>query len=293
LHFQIPPRSFRPVLSFSPFSCLMNIPSIRSTNPASPETNQRLPTLQDRVVWITGAGSGIGRAMAVGFATAGAKVAVTGRRIEVLHETASQIGETALVVPADVSKADQVERAYETVSQTWGAVDILVNNAGRNSSQRHLHQLTVAEMSSMLDVNLKTAFLCSMAVLPAMRARKSGTLIHIGSMSATMVFPTAGASYAAAKAGVRQMSAHINAEEGIHGIRSICIHPGEVATEILASRPKPPTPAEQALMLQAEDIATMAVFVAGLPGRVTVSDLTIVPTDNQAWRSYAQAIANG
>jgi NADP-dependent 3-hydroxy acid dehydrogenase YdfG len=271
----------------------MNNPSICSTNPGNDETMERRPTLQDRIVWITGAGSGIGRAMAIVFAAAGAKVALTGRRLDALTETASQIGETALVVPADVSDADQVAQAYDTVHQAWGAVEILVNNAGRNSSKRHWHQLTVTEMSSMLDVNLKTAFLCSMMVLPAMRSRKCGTLIHVGSMSATMVFPTAGASYAAAKSGLRQMSAHINAEEGIHGIRSICIHPGEVATEILTSRPNPPTQAEQGLMLQADDIATTAVFAAGLPARVTVSEITIVPTDNQAWRSYAQAIANG
>jgi len=92
---------------------------------------------------------------------------------------------------------------------------------------------------------------------------------------------------------VRQMSAHINAEEGIHGIRSICINPGEVATEILAARPNPPTEAERALMLQAEDIAAAALFAAGLPPRATVSDMTIVPTNNQAWRSYAHAIAKG
>jgi len=269
------------------------IPSIGSMDPANHEKIQRLPILQDRIVWITGAGSGIGRAIAIVFAEAGARVALTGRRIDALAETALEIGETAMVVPADVSDADQVTEAYETVNKAWGAVDVLVNNAGRNSSKRHLRQLTVAEMSSILDVNLKTAFLCSMAVLPAMRARKAGTLIHVGSMAATMVFPTAGASYAAAKSGVRQMSAHINAEEGIHGIRSICIHPGEVATEILATRPKPPTQAEQALMLQAKDVATVALFAAGLPARVTVSDLTIVPTDNQAWRSFARAIANG
>jgi NADP-dependent 3-hydroxy acid dehydrogenase YdfG len=254
---------------------------------------QRMPILQDRVVWITGAGSGIGRAVAIGFATAGARVALTGRRVDALAETASEIGQAAIVVPADVINSDQVAAAYETVRKTWGSVDVLVNNAGRNTSKRHLPQLTVEEMSSLLDVNLKAAFLCSMAVLPAMRERKAGTLIHVGSMAATMVYPTAGASYAAAKSGVRHMSAYINAEEGIHGIRSICINPGEVATEILASRPNPPSPAEQALMLQAEDIAATAVFAAGLPPRATVSDITIVPTDNQAWRSSAVAIAKG
>jgi NADP-dependent 3-hydroxy acid dehydrogenase YdfG len=266
----------------------MNILSDSSVNSA---TQENVQILRDRIVWITGAGSGIGRAIAIAFAAAGARVALTGRRVDALAKTASEIGETAMVVPADVSDADQVAEACETVSKAWGGVDVLVNNAGRNSSKRHLGQLTVAEMSSMLDVNLKTAFLCSMAVLPAMRVRRAGTLIHIGSMAATMVFPTAGATYAAAKSGVRQMSAHINAEEGIHGIRSICIHPGEVATEIMAARPKPPTEAEQALMLQVEDVAAVALFAAGLPARATLSEITILPTDNQAWRSYAHAIA--
>jgi len=252
-----------------------------------------MPTLQDRIVWITGGGSGIGRAMAKGFAAAGARVALTGRRVDALAQTASAIGRAAMVVPADVTNADQIAEAYETIRKAWGAAEVLVNNAGANCSKRHLRQLTVAEMSSLLDVNLKAAFLCSMAVLPAMRASQNGTLIHIGSMAATMVFPMAGASYAAAKAGVRLLSAHINAEEGIHGIRSICINPGEVATEILAARPSPPTPAEEALMLQAEDIAAAALFAAGLPRRATVSEMTIVPTDNQAWRSHAHAIAKG
>jgi NADP-dependent 3-hydroxy acid dehydrogenase YdfG len=271
----------------------MNIPQSVSMNPADQEKMHQLPTLEDRIVWITGAGSGIGRAIAIAFAASGARVALTGRRIDALAGTASEIGKAAIVVPADVSDADQVAEAHETVFKAWGTVDVLVNNAGRNSSKRHLPQLTVAEMASMLDVNLKAAFLCSMAVLPSMRARKAGTLIHIGSMASTMVLPTAGASYAAAKSGVRQMSAHINAEEGIHGIRSICIHPGEVATEILAARPNPPTQAEQALMLRAEDIAAVALFAVGLPARATVSDITIVPTDNKPWRSYAHAIAEG
>ena len=117
----------------------------------------RMPTLQDRIVWITGAGSGIGRAIAIGFAAAGARVALTGRRVDALAQTASEIGQAAIVVPADVTNADQVAEAYETVNKAWGAVDVLVNNAGRNSSKRHMRQLTVAEMSSLLDVQGKPA----------------------------------------------------------------------------------------------------------------------------------------
>ena len=89
-----------------------------------------MPTLQGRIVWITGAGSGIGRAIAIGFAAAGARVALTGRRVEALAETASEIGPAAIAVPADVTDADQVAQAHETVNESWGAVDVLVNNAG-------------------------------------------------------------------------------------------------------------------------------------------------------------------
>ena len=95
-----------------------------------------MPTLQDRIVWITGAGSGIGRAIANGFAAAGARVALTGRRVDALAQTASEIGQAAIVVPADVTNADQVAEAYEAVQKAWGAVDVLVNNAGGNSSKR-------------------------------------------------------------------------------------------------------------------------------------------------------------
>ena len=86
------------------------------------------------------------------------------------------------------------------------------------------------------------------------------------------------------------MSAHLNAEEGVNNIRSICIHPGEVATEILDRRPVPPTADERARMLHAVDVAAAAVFAASMPARATVADLTITPTDNQFWRGFAQGL---
>ncbi len=249
--------------------------------------------LTDRIVWVTGAGSGIGRATAIAFAAAGARVSLTGRRADALAETAAAIGQAATVVPADLTDPEQVTEAYDTIVRLWGGVDVLVNNAGANARKRYLRDLSGADLATILDVNLKAPFLCSMAVLPGMRARRSGTLIHIGSVAGTTTFPASGSGYGASKAGVRHLSAHINAEEGIHGIRSVCINPGEVATAILDSRPKPPSQADRALMLQAEDIAAAAVFAAGLPARATVADMTILPTDNQFWRATAQAIAEG
>ena len=248
--------------------------------------------MEGKLVWVTGAGSGIGRATAVAFARAGARVALTGRRPEALAETAALIDQ-ATVVPADLTDPAAITRAHAAVAAALGPVDVLVNNAGSNTPGRYWRDLTAEAVSGLLDVNLRGPFLCALAVLPGMRAKGAGTLIHIGSVAAVMLFPPSGAAYSASKAGLRQMSAHLNAEEGVNGIRSVCIHPGEVATDILDRRPVPPTAAERALMLQAEDVAAAALFVAGLPARATVADLTIVPTDIQAFRPFAQALHAG
>lgn len=242
-------------------------------------------------VWVTGAGSGIGRATAIAFANAGARVALTGRRADALAETAAMIPGGALQIPADLSDATEVTRAHDAVVAALGPVSVLVNNAGTNAPKRHVSDLTVDGLDNVIAVNLAGPFRCALAVIPAMRASGGGTLIHIASMAGVMLFPPSGPAYGATKAAVRVMSDHINAEEGIHGIRSIVINPGEVATPILDRRPRPPSAEERAVMLHAEDIAAAAVFAAGLPGRATVTDMTILPTDNQVWRAFAHSIA--
>ena len=249
--------------------------------------------MPERLVWITGAGSGIGRAIALAFAKDGARVALTGRREDRLLETAAMIGAGAQAFPADLTDPAEVERVHAAVEAGCGPIDILVNNAGGNARRRHWHQLSTADMAAVLDVNLRAPFMCTLAVLPAMRVRRGGTLIHIASVAGTSQFPVSGPSYTVAKHGLRAMSASINAEEGIHGIRSICINPGEVETEILATRPVPPVAADRARMLQPEDIAATAVFAASLPARASIVDMTVLPTDNAFWRSTAQAIAQG
>ena len=250
--------------------------------------------LQGRIVWITGAGTGIGRAMALAFAEAGCRVAITGRTEDTLAETqrlVQEAGGTVLAVPADVTEPDDVTRAHAAVVAAYGDPDILVNNAGGNAKRRHWADLQPADMAAVVDVNLKGPFLCSLAVLPAMRARRGGMLIHTASVAGTGIFSVSGPSYTASKHGARAMSATINAEEGIHGIRSVCINPGEVATPILDSRPRPPTAEERAIMVQPEDIAAAAVFAARMPARTCMAEMTIAPTDNAFYRSSAHAIA--
>ncbi|MGI4950599.1 MAG: SDR family oxidoreductase [Janthinobacterium lividum] len=250
-----------------------------------------MAALANRVVWVTGAGSGIGRAIAVAFAGAGCRVAISGRRTAQLEETAALLPSPPLIVPADVADADQVTAAHHQVVAALGPVDILINNAGVNTPRRHWRNLTPADMGQLVDVNLKAPFLCTLAVLPAMRAQGRGLLIHVVSNAATGIYAVAGPTYTAAKHGARAMSATLNAEEGIHGIRSVCINPGEVETPILDNRPSPVSAADRALMVQPEDIAAAALFAAQLPPRTCMAEMLITPTDNNFHRATARRLA--
>lgn len=250
--------------------------------------------ISGRAVWITGAGTGIGRALALAFAAAGCRLALTGRSRDSLAETQRMVeaaGGSATLAIADVADAHAVTQAHLAVTAALGDVDILVNNAGTNARKRHWSELSPADMAAVVDVNLKGPFLCSLAVLPAMRERRDGLLIHVASVAGTGIFAVSGPAYTASKHGARAMSATINAEEGIHGIRSVCINPGEVATPILDTRPRPPSKEERAIMIQPEDIAAAAVFAAQLPARTCMAEMTITPTDNQFYRATAKAIA--
>ena len=250
--------------------------------------------LAGRSVWITGAGTGIGRAMALAFAAAGCRLALTGRSRETLAETQAMVeaaSGSAMLALADVGRAAEVTRAHRAVADALGDVEILVNNAGVNTPRRNWRHLSPEDMERLVDVNLKGPFLCSLAVLPAMRERRAGTLIHVVSNAATGIFSVSGPAYTASKHGARAMSATINAEEGIHGIRSVCINPGEVATPILDKRPRPPSAEERAIMVQPEDVAATAVFATCMPPRTCLAEITITPTDNSFYRANAHAIA--
>lgn len=244
--------------------------------------------LAGRTAWITGAGSGIGRAIAIAFAAEGARLILTGRRRAPLEETAGMLpGGPARVLPADLTDPAQVEAA----AREAGAIDILVNNAGMNITRRHWHQLTPETAKSLIEANLTAPFLTSLAVLPGMAARGEGLIIQIASMAGKTVSTLSGVGYTAAKTGYVALSQTINVEHGIHGIRSTAICPGEVATPILDQRPVPPTAEERARMLQPEDVAAAALFVATLPPRVLINEMLVNPTWNRSLLAAAQKVA--
>ncbi len=247
--------------------------------------------LEGKTAWVTGAGTGIGRAIAIAFAAEGAKVALTGRREAPLKETAELMQGQAQIVPADLTDPAQVERATRAVAQGIGGPDILVNNAGVNLPRRYLHQLTPEAIKSLVDGNLTAPFYTSVAVLPGMRARGGGMIIQIASMAGKNISFLSGPGYTAAKHGFVALSQSINQENGIHGIRSCCICPGEVATPILKNRPEPVPQEDIERLLQPEDLAAMAVFAATMPPHVNITEMLVVPTYMRLIAPNARKIA--
>jgi NADP-dependent 3-hydroxy acid dehydrogenase YdfG len=243
-------------------------------------------TLDGQVAWVTGAGSGIGQAAALALAKAGMRLALTGRGRDALERTADLVraaGGEALVAPADMGVADDVQRAWEAVQAAWGRCDLLVNAAGLNVPQRGWSEITPSGIDAVVGVNLNGPFYASRAVLPAMRAQQSGLIIHVSSWAGRYVSKLTGPAYSAAKHGLVALSESLNQEECGHGIRSCCICPGEVATPLLDKRPVPVTAEDKGRMLQAEDLAETILFVARLPASVCVNEILISPTWNRGY----------
>jgi len=161
-------------------------------------------TLENQVAFITGAGSGIGRAIALELARQGARVACCGRKIERLEETKRLIedeGGAAICAPADILEADQVRRAVETTREKFGAIDILFNNAGRFDSIAGVHEADRQEWWRDVEVNLKGSFLLIREVLPQMIERDAGVIINMDGGR-----PVGGSGYACGKAGLMELT---------------------------------------------------------------------------------------
>lgn len=246
--------------------------------------------LAGKIAWVTGAGSGIGEAAALKLAEEGAVLVLTGRRAAPLEALAARIravGGTAEVQPADLMEKDAVKAVGAFIAGRFGRLDILVNNAGLNITPRRWSVLSPEGVDELVRGNLSSAMYCVTVALPLMRAQKDGVLIHTASMAGRVISPLSGAGYTAAKHGVVAMSHTINMEEGVNGIRSCVVCPGEVATPILDKRPNPVSAEERARMVQSEDVGDLIRYVACLPPHVVLNEVWI----NPAWnRSYVAAM---
>jgi NAD(P)-dependent dehydrogenase (short-subunit alcohol dehydrogenase family) len=245
--------------------------------PLNPEPQASSP-VQHAIV-VTGAGSGVGRAIALKFAAEGWRVALVGRRPEALAATASlavtEADGRVAAFPCDVTSAKAVAAMGAAVLERFGAVDVLVNAAGINIPRRSFETLAIEDWHRVFDTNLHGAYYCVQAFLPQMRERRTGTIININSDVGKTARELAGAAYVASKFGLRGLTQQINAEQRAHGVRACSLCPRDINTPLLDQRPQPPSPDARARMLQPEDLAACAWLVATLPPRVVLDEISL------------------
>lgn len=229
-------------------------------------------------VVVTGAGSGVGRAVALKFAAEGWRVALVGRRTDALAETAALAGSTEdriAIFSCDVGAPDEVEAMGAAVLARFRDVDVLVNSAGINVRQRSLDTLSLDDWQRVLTTNLHGAYYCIRAFLPGMRARRTGTIVNINSDVGKTARDLAGAAYVSSKFGLAGLTQQINVEERAHGVRACSIFPRDVNTPLLDKRPHPPPPDVRARMLQPEDLAACVWLAATLPPHAILDEITL------------------
>ncbi len=240
--------------------------------------------LKDKVVLITGGGSGVGLATAGHFLAEGAKVAIAGRDSAKLEKASALLGggTNLLFSAADVTDPVQAKALIDKATAHFGRIDILVNSAGTNIKKRAFRELTVESWDLLVKANLYGAFYCTSAVLPQMLSRKDGVIININSVSGKRGNPLGGAGYCAGKFGLDGFSTCLANEERENGIRVTSIFPGEIDTPILDERPNAVSDEHRSKILKAEDVANVVVFVAGQPPHVHIPELIVKPN----WQGY-------
>ena len=237
--------------------------------------------LSGKTAVVVGASSGIGLATANLFAEAGATVHAAARRREAIEEDAGErIGSGIIkAYTLDISDSGAVEKMIGEVGQA-GGIDTLVIAAGMNVPERHLQQLSPESWDGILSVNLSGAFYCVKAALPYLREAR-GLVVLISSVSGSWP-DMSGPAYQASKAGMTELAHAAGFEEHQNGVRFTSILPGIVDTPILDNRPEPPGREIRDLSLKPEDVAAACLFLATLPERAYVPEMTILPTAIQA-----------
>ncbi len=240
--------------------------------------------LTGKVAWITGGGTGIGRAGAEALAAAGATIAVSGRRRNELDETVRRIeaaGARGEAHVLDVADPAAVKRVAEAIIGRHKRLDILVNSAGINLPKRFWKNVEVEGWRQIVDVNLNGMLYCMHAVLPTMRSQRDGVIINVSSWAGRHAAYLTGPAYNATKHAVVALTHDFNMEECVNGLRATCIMPGEANTPIMTNRPVPPAKEELERMMQPEDLGRAIRFIAEMPPRVCVNEMLISPTWNR------------
>jgi NAD(P)-dependent dehydrogenase (short-subunit alcohol dehydrogenase family) len=244
----------------------------------------------DRVVWVTGGASGIGRATALALAAEGARVIASDRDESGLE---SLQAEAAVEVAAlDVADSDAVTLTAASIIETHGRLDAVVACAGINVPERHLDQLSVEAWDRVVGINLSGPYYCAHAVLPHMRAHGAGTILIVASWAARNLAWFPGAAYNASKRALLALVETINLETVGEGVRATVLLPEAVDTPILRQRPGGELPPDEvrARMLRPEDVARAIAWVLSLPPHVCINELQISPTANYHYASMRPAL---
>lgn len=237
----------------------------------------------NKIILITGATSGFGKAMAEKFAAAGWNCILTGRRADRLEALSaalqSQFGIQTLTLVFDVQKRAEVFASLENLPEQWRSIDVLVNNAGLALGRDSFENANLDDWDTMIDTNVKGVMYVTKAVLPYMTARKKGHIINMGSVAAKLVYKE-GNGYCASKHALDALNKSMRIDLLPQRIKVTAIHPGAAETEFSMVRFKgDETKAKQVydgfVPLYAEDIADITFYCASLPENVCINDLTV------------------
>jgi NADP-dependent 3-hydroxy acid dehydrogenase YdfG len=179
---------------------------------------------------------------------------------------------------------EDVQAVAQTILAKHGQIDLLVNSAGLNVPKRSWKELEIGDWDRIVGVNLNGVLYAIHAVLPAMRTRRSGSVINIASWAGRIVSRMTGPAYTSTKHAVLALTHSFNMDEHRNGLRACCLSPGEVATPIMKQRPVPPSEEVMSRMLQPEDLGRTIAFVANMPPNVCVNEILISPVANRLFQ---------
>jgi NADP-dependent 3-hydroxy acid dehydrogenase YdfG len=240
----------------------------------------------NRIVMVTGATAGFGRATALIFARNGYDVIITGRRKERLEELEKELLNAGkikvLSLNFDVRKPDEVNAAINKLPAEWKAIDILVNNAGLAVGMDHIDKGNIDDWERMIDTNVKGLLYVTRSVAPLMVVRNSGHIINIGSIAGKDAYEN-GNVYCASKAAVASLSKGMRIDLLQNNVKVTNIAPGMAETEFSLVRFKGDSDRANSVYkgidaLKGEDIANVIYFCATLPPHVCINDLELTPT---------------
>lgn len=244
-------------------------------------------SIQDQIVLITGASSGIGEACARVFAQAGAKLLLTARRQERLEQLADKLskehGTSIHLLQLDVCDRSSVESALSNLPESWSSIDILINNAGLSRGLNKLQEGSFQDWEEMIDTNIKGLLYLTRLIVPGMISRSRGHVVNLGSTAGHQTYPN-GNVYCATKAAVRVISEGLKQDLLGTPVRVSSVDPGLVETEFSNVRFRGDTERAKKVYqgltpLTPNDVADVIFFCVTRPPHVNISEVLLMPTD--------------